>query len=440
MIIDSPYRPRAWQHAVSQQLKRFNVIIVGRNAGKTYFTTGEVFTRCNSKPGYKAIMVAPTGDQGYRIAWGTLTELAEKIPGTTILKSEKEVLFANGSSVILLGAKNYEAIRGHHVDLIVVDETEDIPKEAWTSVLRPAVISRKGTVIFIGTPKGEALLHELYEFGLTQPDWYCVVLKTSDLGLVPPEEVESLKLTMGETLYNQEMECSFTTSIKGAHFAHQALRAYESGRVRPVAIDPYLGVYSSWDIGYDGTVIVMAQVVNSQVYIIDAHGFEDKDIRYCLSQIGALPYVHKLDFIPHDAVRRGNVDSTKTPIGAIKAAGRRVKGIPRKKLIECLEPVRTLIDTAVFNSNSPGVLRLLKALKQYRSEYEEEAKYTYENVIKADHNHWADSFRYLALGLRVPKEEYDNAAPGVKVVSDYSPYATQTKAETTVNRNFITFT
>src|SRR3972149_133537 len=79
--------------------------------------------------------LGPLYRQVKQAAWDALREAATG--AAEFSESELVAKFPNEARIQLFGADNYQALRGMHLDGIVLDEY-DIHPNAWTEVIRPA--------------------------------------------------------------------------------------------------------------------------------------------------------------------------------------------------------------------------------------------------------------------------------------------------------------
>ena len=95
-----------------------------------------------------------------------------KVP-CKINKSEKSILFENGSYIWFKSGDKEDSLRGESVNFMVIDEMGVIKRDAWMYSLRGTITATKAQVIFIGTPKGKNLFYELALKGLDpkEKDW-----------------------------------------------------------------------------------------------------------------------------------------------------------------------------------------------------------------------------------------------------------------------------
>ena len=211
-VIELPYTPRPLQRELHESLKRFNVLICHRRFGKTVFALNEIIKKAventREKPSYAYI--CPTRNQARQVAWDYLkTFLAPLGSAVTFYEQTLEVRFY-GRVIRLLGASHADRLRGLYLDGVVLDEMADIPMDVWSTIVRPALSDRRGWSIFIGTPKGQNQLFDLYQTAEKFPkSWHAQTLPASVSGVLDNEELKAARESMSEAQYAQEFECSF---------------------------------------------------------------------------------------------------------------------------------------------------------------------------------------------------------------------------------------
>jgi len=65
-----------------------------------------------------------------------------------------------------------------------------------------------------------------------EPDrWFSAVLRASETGILPPDELADARQDMTPEQYEQEFECSFDAAILGAYFGKEIAEAEREGRI-----------------------------------------------------------------------------------------------------------------------------------------------------------------------------------------------------------------
>lgn len=409
-----PYQPRGWQYHEHNNLDRFTVLVIHRRAGKTVFAVNELIKRVlsSNKKRPQVAYIAPTYSQAKKVSWDIFKEFVKPIPGVKINESELRIDFPNGGRILVLGAENYDGLRGLYLDYAVMDEVADMPEPLWNQVIRPALSDRKGGALFIGTPKGKNYFHDLYLKGKTgDKSWRSTLLKYTDTDSIDSEEMELLKVEYKDKmeLFEQEYNCSFTSAIKGAYFGRHIERAENDGRITTQPWDEDDSVVAAWDIGLDGTAIWYAQIQGGQVNIIDFDFFDDKDVREILRTVVNKPYLYSVQLLPHDAVKRQITNKNDSVKGIIQKQGLRVKIVKRIDVLDRITIARDLLNKCVFNNKTCE--KGLHSLRLYKSGYDEAKGILKDKPEHSIHSHPADAFCYLAVGLKSGKNYSNNYSP-----------------------------
>jgi hypothetical protein len=247
------YHPRAWQRECHQKRKRFTVLALHRRAGKTELAIMELVDKALkcSLPLPQFFYVAPFLKQAKAIAWARLKHRVDPLVrhgAAEIIESELAVRFkANDATVRIFGADNPDAMRGVHLDGVVLDEVAQMKPEIWEDIVRPCLSDRKGWALFIGTPKGVDLFSSLYFKAQQDPAWQAGLYTVYDTNALDPVEVEELKRDMNESRFAREFLCDFTAAgddqlISLADVEAAAHRLYRPGEMdyapRILGVDP----------------------------------------------------------------------------------------------------------------------------------------------------------------------------------------------------------
>lgn len=245
-------------------------MICGRRWGKTRL--GVAMTTADALCGGRAWWVAPT----YKIAnegWLLLKRLAVRIPGANISRSDRIIEMPNGGTAEVRSADNPDSLVGAGLTSVVLDEAADMQAEAWGESLRPALADRRGSAMFITTPKGFSnwTYMDLWERCDEDPkNWHRWRMPSWTNPFLPPDEIEQMKRDMNPAKFSQEVAAEFV-SMEGRVFPDFTRERHAAW---PVPFEPELPVVLGWDFGYRVTAIVACQV--------DKHGalriFEDAEL------------------------------------------------------------------------------------------------------------------------------------------------------------------
>lgn len=394
-----PYSPRAEFTGFHDRSERWAAIVAHRRAGKTVACVNDLIKRAltTDKPDGRYAYLAPYFAQAKDVAWDYLCRFSAPIPGISQNISELRIDYPNGSRIRLYGAENAERMRGLYLDGVVIDEPADIDPRVWPEVIRPALADRRGWAVWIGTPKGRNGFYDIYN-GATGPDWFRMMLKASETGLVAPEELAMARKDMTEDQYAQEFECSFDAAIQGAYYAKLLQTAEAEKRIGRVPYDPRLQVSTAWDLGIgDSTAIWFAQQTGLETRIIDYYESSGVGLDHYAKVLKEKPYVYGDHILPHDAEVK-ELGTGRSRVETLASLGIKSRVLAAQSVEDGINAARLLIPRCWFDETKCA--RGLEALRQYRTEFDEKLK-TFKNRPLHDWtSHAADAFRYLAMGIR----------------------------------------
>lgn len=399
VVID--YAPRAAFQSYHDNQKRFALTVAHRRAGKTVARINRLIREAAvcKKTSPRFAYLAPYYIQAKDIAWNYLKGYAAPIlNGKAPNESELSVVFPhNGAQIRLYGADNAERLRGLYFDGLAADEAQDIRPSVLTQIIMPALSDRQGWLDLSGTPKGWGnLLGATYKRAQEDPEWFVQVIRASQTGIIPADELERLRRSMPENEYEQEFECSFDAAITGAYFAEAIRRLEANGAVCPVPYDPMFKVHTAWDLGIsDSMTIWFFQVVGREIRLIDYYEASGYGLEHYAGVLQSKGYTYGQHFGPHDIEVReiGTGKSRKEVAAGLGIRFDVVKNLPLK---DGIDAARLTLPRCVFDFKKTAIG--LDALRQYREKVDEK-----RNVSLGPLHDWtshaADSFRYLSLSL-----------------------------------------
>jgi len=382
--------------------ERFACLVAHRRAGKTVACIMDLIDaalRCKAK-NPRFAYVAPLYNQAKRVAWDYVQDYCRKIPGAEMNQAELRADLPGGGRIRLYGADNPDNLRGEYFDGVVLDEAADMSPRVWSEVIRPALSDRKGWATFIGTPKGENEFYDIYQRSKTDPDWYSIVLKASETGVIDADELRMARHDMTPEQYAQEYECSFSAAVIGSYYGREMDAVEQSGRISNGLYDPYLQVHTAWDIGLnDQTVIVFWQERsgNFQPAIIDCYANNGVGLDHYAKVLREKGYLYGDHIWPHDGAHGDwSVIGGQSRVATAQALGLPVRVLPRSDVADGINSVRRLLAQVWFDGEKTADLR--KALRLYRREFDD-----VRNVFKdRPYHNWtsdyADAVRYMAIG------------------------------------------
>ena len=398
---------RAWQAEQWIKLKRFNVEVVHRGAGKSVFACIWLLVGALTWSGSVGAYVGPLLKQTRMNIWPLWKRLAGQVPGVSFNETELRTDFPNGSRVHLLGTENAHAIRGATLKRAVLDEVAQIGPIAWGQVIFPALNrpGDPGEALAIGTVNGMAgLFYELYEQAGSNPEWHRAYLQVTDTGLYSPEEITRLKANMSAEDFAQEFMLDWNASMRGSYWGKEMAEAERAGRIARVPHDPLLKVHTSLDLGIRHAFVVwLWQCVGAEIRAIGCRAYVGSSIPDIWSDLTTLKYNWGRHYAPHDSKVR-ELGTGKSRLETARALGWKWEEVPEIGLKAGIEAVRNLIPRIWFDRE--GCKAGIEGLKLYRPEYNDVAGVYSLQPMDSWANDFADALRMFAVGSQGKVDEW----------------------------------
>jgi hypothetical protein len=399
-VIESPYAPRKAFMGLHTREQRWGIAVAHRRAGKTVACVNELIKAAatSEKNNPRFAYIAPQLNQAKDIAWSYLLEYTDCFgPERKVNASELWVeLPNNGARIRIYGADNPDRLRGIYLDGAILDEFGDMDPTVWTQVIRPALSDRKGWAIFIGTPKGKNTFHTLWTLAEDDEDWFRLMLRASETGLLDSKELTDAAKMMSVDEYAQEYECSFEAAVRGAYYGKEMNDAEAAERICGVPYDPRIPVHTAWDLGVaDSTVIWFLQTVGRETRVIDVLKGEGVGLDWYAKRLHERDYVWGNHYLPHDVEVR-ELGTGKSRKEVLAGLGIKATVCPNIPVADGIQAVRMLLPTCWFDKAKckDGI----EALRMYRREYDDKRQEFKVNPLHDWTSHYADALRYFAVG------------------------------------------
>lgn len=417
-----PYTPRPLQAHLHEQLDkhRWAVVVCHRRAGKTVMAINHLLRHailCD-KPNARVAYIAPTYRQAKSVAWDYLKQFAGKIPGARFHETELRCDLPNGSRIQLLGAETPDSLRGIYLDFACMDEVADMPETLFPEIIRPALSDRKGSALFIGTPRGHNAFFDLYEAAKNEKDWYTAVFKASETGIVDMEELEAARTMMSQDQFDQEFECSWVANVPGAIYGKEMQKAMEDGRITDVPVDVGHRVDTYWDLGIgDSTAIWFAQSLRGgRISIVDYYEARNEGLPHYCEVLSRKGYLYGDHNAPHDIeVRELGTGKSRREIAWDLGLNFRV--VPKLPIEDGIHAAQLIMSKCWFDLTN--CKHGIECLRQYHRAYNSKTRAFRLSPVHDFSSHAADAFRYLAIGIK-EMNHFENA-PQAFADSSYNP-------------------
>lgn len=365
-------------------------------------------------PDSRYAFIAPTYKQAKNVAWDLLKYYSRPIPGITTNETELSVIYPNSSKIQLYGADNPDSLRGIGLWGVVFDEYSQQPSNIFSEIIRPALSDHEGYAVWIGTPQGKNEFYRLYLRSTADEDWYGALLRASESGILTESELEDAKKTMGWDEYQQEFECSFDASVKGAYYSEEIVKMRNEGRVKPVPHDSMLPVFTVWDLGNrDATGIGFYQKQGERIRMIDYYEAATQPLTHFINVLKSKPYIYARHFAPHDIeVHEWTSDRTRLEIA--RELGIQFDITPRMSVQDGINAARQVMNRMEIDSDNCNVF--LDHLSQYTKIWDDKKGMFLDRPKHDFTSHAADVHRYMAINEGQFSNELNT--------EDFSLYAT----------------
>ena len=394
------YEPRDVFSAFHERVNRFGVIVAHRRAGKTVACVNDLIMNAVSTKKKKARFsyIAPHYNMAKDIAWDYLKSYSAPFlkQGGTVNEAELRIDYHNGARIRLYGADNVNRLRGIYHDGIILDEYADMNPNIW-EVVRPALSDREGWCVWIGTPRGHNDFYRVYEQAV-KDGWFHTTLKASKTLILDTKELESAEHDLTEDQYAQEYECSFEAAIQGAYYGEEMKEAEDEKRITFIHYEKDHEVHTSWDLGIgDSTAIWFIQMIGNELRLIDYYEASGVGLDHYVKILKDKPYNYGTHVLPHD-VEVTELGTGKSRLEVLRNLGIEPKVAEKLSLEDGIQATRSILNRCWFDKQKCE--RGIEALKQYRRTFDDKNKAFKNRPLHDWTSHAADSFRYMAIGLK----------------------------------------
>lgn len=126
---------------------------------------------------------------------------------------EKRIDLITGGYVEMWSLEDRDASRGRHYNRIVINEAAKVPylEYSWNNVIRITLADLNGGAMIGSTPRGFNYFKTLFDRGQDplEREWFSVKKTTYDNPYIPVSEIEEIKRTTPELVFQQEIMAEF---------------------------------------------------------------------------------------------------------------------------------------------------------------------------------------------------------------------------------------
>lgn len=264
-----------YQQEIFNDGHRFRVVAAGRRFGKSKVALAECVERAVNK-GQIVWWLSPS----YGISDKQWRETKGLLDGVYTDKSEQqrrmEFYYNDGrrGELYFKSGDRFNNLRGEGLDFVVIDEAAFVHPAVWHTIVRPMLVDKVGSALFISTPNGLNWFYKIYQqgdellTGQNYPDWQSFHYTSYQNMAITwiKDEVDAAKEDMPDLIFRQEHLAEFVTDA-GSLFRNidkvaimPQLKMPEQGHVYVAGID--------WGRKHDATVISVIDATDGkQVYV-----------------------------------------------------------------------------------------------------------------------------------------------------------------------------
>lgn len=239
------------------------------------------------------------------------------------------------------------------------------------------------------TPRGKNHLFEMYQIAQHNPqEWFAYKLTVEDTGHIPLWEIEKEKQDglMSDDLIQQEYYCSFDLGVEGSYYGKYLDRMRVQNRITDVAWENSAKVHTAWDLGMrDSTTIIFFQTIGTSLRIIDTYENAGHGLDHYIKVLQQKPYSYGKHIAPHDIQVR-ELGTGMSRLEKARQLGISFIVAPNLSIEDGIEAVRSA--TAKMWIDIVNCKNLIKALENYRHEYDSKKKIYKNNPLHDFSSHF----------------------------------------------------
>ena len=323
----------------------------------------------------------------------------------------------NGSIYQIVGSNNYNSIVGPNPVGVILSEYA-LQDPSARDYIAPMLKLNKGWAIYIYTMRGKTHGWERYQIAQKSDRWFCEFLVGGDEGtkmddgnpVISDQEIqEEIEDGMSPARAKQEYYNDPNAPMEHAFYLTQLDNMYEEKRIGTLIWNPRQPVFTSWDIGHDGTVIWYAQENQwGGLDFIDLDHGKSKPFEEYLAPLKNRSYIYGGHYAPWDAIFGDKY------IGDSRIKIAEDHGVKFFKAKRCsheagVDSTRRFMRKCRINDEK--CQRGLDGLREYVREYDSVNMVYSDKYIHNWASHFAKAFELICHsydnGLTIPKGDTD---------------------------------
>ncbi len=408
---------RDYQQEIVTELNRDDlrqaVLVVARRGAKTYTVFTEYIVPQMVKEVMNVVIVYPTLAQGFKNFWNNIENDGFKtlnhFPKSLVLRQgntedDMRLTLINGSTLMVLGAQNAEALRGANAKIYFFDEFVDLPSGVL-GVVRPITNMNHGKIIIASTPKQDGIsggtFKKLHEAAKTRDNQYTCYIPGNRF--MTPEEMEVLRQDYideygNDFLYRQEILLDWGQSSTASYYGEIMGQKDKDGTIGEWPYNSAYKVYTAWDLGRsDSMVVGFFQFFKGKPRIIDKIEVNGLGLNAIAAMLLEKPYVYAWHFLPHDGTVASLNDNVRRIDYLNKLGITNISTLKREGVTIGIGYVEDWLPKILINAGTTGDMS--RKIRVYRRKFNP----TSGDYVGPDHksqSHIADMLRYLCTALQ----------------------------------------
>ncbi len=411
---------------------RYKVLYGGRDAAKSWTIARVLLMLATQKP--LRILCARETQQSIRESVHQL--LSEQVPMlgleyffevlqyTIRGKNGSEIIFKGLGNLTTEDLKSFEAL-----DIAWIEEAQAVRRRSW-QVLIPT-LRKTGSEIWVSF-NPELSTDDTYQRFVVHPPPTAKVVKTSWrdnnwLSAESAQEIEYLRSSDPDA-YEHVYEGATRSTVDGAIYKSEIMRAEAEGRICEVPYDASLPVRTFWDLGWSDLVCIwFAQCEAFRYRIIDYYenNFQSSDHYlqvlqqrgYTYSSVPGKPAI----VWPWDASTKMLRESTEQ---SIRAKGFTLRIMDQGSKQGGIDAVRRMFPQFWFDAEKCG--EGLARLRRYQWGPLPQTGQLKREPLHDINSHPADALRTLAMDIRMPAPKPKTGPPKIihppRITGPYTPF------------------
>ncbi|MEZ4671796.1 MAG: terminase family protein [Anaerolineae bacterium] len=245
---------------------RFRVVACGRRFGKTFVGIYSILEAA-AVDKKKCWWLAPTYAMADHV-WDELKAASRDIVGRRVYESDRRLTFTKRGSITVRSTHIADHLRGAGLDFVVLDEAAFMDSTVWPEVVRPMLLDRQGSALFLSSPNGKNWFWDIYQMGKQRrPHWRSFHFTTADNPLLDPAEIEAIHAQTPERVWREEYLAEFISD------SGQVFRGIIEAAIAPAntAPDPSARYVFGLDWGResDFTAVAVLNATTHQLIALD---------------------------------------------------------------------------------------------------------------------------------------------------------------------------